>query len=128
LVAGNITADVLQTAITEHQRQSDCIRLLQSHYNQATSEIEMMRREMQSLRMEIAHIREGNHAATANATSAGPPPPSASRTQFSDPFANSRTELPPLRSLGEGMTGAPESMTGVQYEGRHVNGYREPRY
>jgi len=109
-----------EPAISEHQRQTDHIRLLQSHYNTAAAEVDIMRRELQGLRMENAALREGNHAGAA------PPPPPPAAPQFSDPFPSSaRTELPPLRSLGGAMSGGPESMTGVQYDPPRVNGYRD---
>lgn len=45
------------TAIAEHQRQSDHIRILQSQYNNAVSENEILQREIQGIKMELAQIR-----------------------------------------------------------------------
>src|SRR5688572_7162421 len=98
--------------------------MLQSHYTSQSSEIDMMRRELQGLRMENAHLRE-----SANAHAAAAQPAAAPATSFSDPFASSsRTELPPLRSLSGSLPNGPESMTGVQYDAPRVNGYREGRF
>ena len=100
--------------------------MLQSHCCTAAAEMDMIRREIASLRMENTQLRSdlaagpGHHA---------PPAPVAPPTTFTDPFANSsRTELPPLRSIGGTIPSGPESMTGVQYEPARVNGYREERF
>ncbi|KAG5919328.1 hypothetical protein E4U42_006549 [Claviceps africana] len=133
--------EILTKAIAEHQRQNDHIRILQSHYNTAAAENEMLRREIQGMRMEAAHLRgELNSAGHAQP---GPPPPpspasvpSTAPTQSqtsqskltpygSDPYAGpNRNELPPLRSIHAG----PDSMTGVQYDAPRANGYRHERY
>ncbi|POR39716.1 Protein esc1 [Tolypocladium paradoxum] len=117
--------EILTKAIAEHQRQTDHIRLLQSHYNTALAENEMLRREMHGLRMDGAH--------SAGHAQQGPPPPppqgSQSGSYAADPYASSnRTELPPLRSISNNMPNGPDSMTGVQYEAPRVNGYRQERY
>lgn len=125
---------------------------MQAHYGQVMNDVEAMRREIQALRLENARFRESaSHGGVPPpsqppppASSAGghsaqhhhhhqqpPPPPQTSATTFSDPFASGpRTELPPLRSLGAGgsLQGAPESMTGVQYEAPRSNGYRDGRF
>lgn len=122
-IASKLTA--LAPAIAEHQRQTDHIRLLQSHYNTALAENEMLRREMHGLRMDGAH--------SAGHAQQGPPQPppqsSQSGSYAADPYANSnRTELPPLRSISNNIPNGPDSMTGVQYEAPRVNGYRPERY
>ncbi|OAQ81671.1 HLH transcription factor (Hpa3) [Purpureocillium lilacinum] len=117
--------EILTKAIAEHQRQSEHLRLLQSHYNTALAEIEMLRRELHGVRMEGAH--PPSHAQQ------GPPPsqpPSSQGGSYApDPYANAnRTELPPLRSISNSIPNGPDSMTGVQYEAPRVNGYRPERY
>lgn len=107
-------------AIAEHARLADHVRILQTHYNTSVSENEMLRRELQSVKMELAQARGDGH---------GPSP--QSQTQTSAPFPQEHyqatlagTELPPLRSISNGMPQAPDSMTGVQYDGPRGNGYR----
>lgn len=123
------------TAIAEHQRQTDTIRALQSHYNTAAAENEMLRRELQGLRMESAQLRGELHSSSSHP----PPPPAPAPAQqqqqppqapyAADPYANStRPELPPIRSIGNNMSNGPESMTGVQYETPRANGFRQERY
>ncbi|QUC18171.1 uncharacterized protein UV8b_02412 [Ustilaginoidea virens] len=123
--------EILTKAIAEHQRQSDHIRALQAHYNTAAAENEMLRRELQSMRMEGGQFRgEVNSANHAQQNAAVPAPPAAPQNSQpasygGDPYANSsRTELPPLRSIHNG----PESMTGVQYDAPRVNAYRQDRF
>ncbi|KAK5987352.1 Protein esc1 [Cladobotryum mycophilum] len=118
--------EILTKAIAEHQRQSDHIRLLQSHYNTAMADNEMLRRELQGLRMESAHLR-GELSSSANHQQ--PPPPGPAAQPYSDQYANGpRTELPPLRAISNGIPNGPDSMTGVQYEAGRTNGYRSERY
>lgn len=100
-------------AITEHQRQAELIRNLQAHVAAQQSEIEMLKRE----------LHERTHRA--------PPPPH--QPMPPDPYAQDQynrprpPELPPLRSLQSSAAPVgPESMTGVQYDGPRVNGYRPP--
>lgn len=127
---------VSNTAIAEHQRQTDHIRVLQTHYNTAASENEMLRRELQKMRMESAQLR-GELSSTGHAQQGSPAPPPAAPApalppQNSQPttygndayVSTNRTELPPLRSIHNG----PDSMTGVQYDAPRVNGYRQERY
>jgi hypothetical protein len=101
--------EILTKAISEHQRQSDLIRQLQTINASQQNEIDMLRREMERM-----------HG-----------PPGQSRP-MADPYAQDQynrprpPELPPLRSLqsSTGPPTGPESMTGVQYEPPRVNGYR----
>ncbi|KAG8416786.1 hypothetical protein J3459_013663 [Metarhizium acridum] len=66
--------EILTKAIAEHQRQADAIRLLQYHCNNATSENEMLRRELQAMRMETAQLR-GEIGSSGNPPQQAPPPP-----------------------------------------------------
>lgn len=94
-------------AISEHQRQSDVIRHLQSHAATQQAEIELLKRE----------LHERMHRA---------PPQQVADHYGADQYGRQRQpELPPLRAL-QSPTGpaGPESMTGVQYEPSRVNGYR----
>lgn len=112
------------TAIAEHQRLNDHNRLLQSHYNTAMADNEILRRELNALRMEGVQLRGDINTSSGHPP---PPPPAAphSGPYPSDPYASStRPELPPIRSLNNG----PDSMTGVQYDTPRVNGYRQERY
>lgn len=123
--------EILTKAIAEHQRQNEHLRMLQSHYNTAVTENEMLRRELQGLRMESAQLR-GELGASAPHSQQQPPvaPGPASQPSYAaDSYATSnRPELPPLRSISNGVPNGPESMTGVQYEAPRVNGYRSDRY
>jgi hypothetical protein len=111
-------------AIAEHQRQSDHIRALQSHYNTAMAENDMLRRELSGMRMESSQL-----LGELNRQQAPPPGPASQAPYSSDPYANApRTELPPLRSISNGIPNGPDSMTGVQYEPPRTNGYRPERY
>jgi hypothetical protein len=119
-------------AIAEHQRQNEHLRMLQSHYNTAVTENDMLRRELQGLRMESAQLR-GELGASATHSQpqppAGPGPAPQPSSYAADPYAaSSRPELPPLRSISNSVPNGPESMTGVQYEAPRVNGYRSDRY
>lgn len=130
--------EILTKAIAEHQRQIDHIRALTTHYNSALAEIDMLRREV-GARPDSGPYRGEPHPAAAHAQppppqpAQGPPQPGA----YADPYAPpSRTELPPLRSISGGLpqgpapgpSPAPDSMTGVQYDGPRSNGYRPERY
>jgi hypothetical protein len=93
----------------------------------------MLRRELQGTRMESAHLRGELSSSGPHSTQQGPPPPGQPGSQQGpyppEPYNASRPELPPLRSISNGMPSAPDSMTGVQYEAPRVNGYRpEQRY
>lgn len=112
-------------AITEHQRQNEHLRLLQSHYNTLIADNEMLRRELQQVRMQNVQIRGDVNPASAHPPapqSAAPPQP---QPYTMDSYANGgRPELPPIRSISNGVPNGPESMTGVQYEDPRVAGYR----
>ncbi|XDG06887.1 hypothetical protein ABKA04_006502 [Annulohypoxylon sp. FPYF3050] len=117
--------EILTKAIAEHQKQSDTIKNLSGHYQNAVQEAEMLRRELDRMRMENAQLRgnvslpPGQGAANAPISSQPPADPYAQ-----DPYGRApRPELPPLRALN-----APDSMTGVQYEGQRPNGYRPDRF
>jgi hypothetical protein len=104
--------------------------MLQTHYNTAIADNEMLRRELQGMRMESAQLR-GELGAGAPHTQ--PPssvgPASQPASYPADHYAPaSRPELPPLRSISGSVPNGPESMTGVQYEAPRVNGYRNERY
>jgi hypothetical protein len=122
--------EILTKAIAEHQRQNEHLRMLQSHYNTAVADNEMLRRELQGMRMESAQLRGELGAAAPHAqppSSVGPP--SQPTSYPADHYApSSRPELPPLRSISGSVPNGPESMTGVQYEAPRVNGYRNERY
>ncbi|KAG6176815.1 hypothetical protein E4U27_004814 [Claviceps purpurea] len=134
--------EILTKAITEHQRQTEHLRAIQLHFSNTTAENEMLRRELSSMRMEIAQLR-GELNSTGHAqpppppspgpvSSSAPPQSHGSQSKLScygnDAFAGpSRNELPPLRSLSMHASG-PDSMTGVQYDTPRANGYRQERY
>lgn len=104
------------------------IRQLQGYCHRDRSEMEMLRQEVQSLKTENHQLRmqlghRGSYSA-APAPAQAPAPPSAQYP--ADPYAGSRTELPPLRSLGS-LPQGPEGMTGVQYEGSRPPSYRSDR-
>lgn len=87
-----------------------------------------LHQEIQQLRMQIP-----GHRGSYSSAAAPPPPPPASGpppgAYQPDPYPNhSRTELPPLRSLGAGpLPPQPEGMTGVQYEGSRPPSFRSER-
>ncbi|KAH6604756.1 hlh transcription factor hpa3 [Trichoderma cornu-damae] len=117
--------EILTKAIAEHQRQADHIRVLQSHYSTAMAENDMLRRELAGLRMESSQL-----LGELNRQQAPPPGPAGQPASYtSDPYASApRTELPPLRSISNGIPNGPDSMTGVQYDAPRTNGYRPERY
>ncbi|PFH55568.1 hypothetical protein XA68_18030 [Ophiocordyceps unilateralis] len=128
--------EILTKAIAEHQRMNEHIRLLQTHYNTALAENDMLRREMHGMRVEGAHA-SGHGQQNAQQQPPQPPPPQAQQAQPSsqpgqysaDHYSSAnRTELPPLRSISSSIPSGPDSMTGVQYEPPRVNGYRQERY
>ncbi|KAF4989870.1 hypothetical protein FGRMN_8848 [Fusarium graminum] len=96
--------------------------LLQSHCNTAAAENEMLRREIQGLRMGGA-----SHPPPPSST-ASTPAPQAGSYQPDHYASTNRPELPPIRSLSNGISNGPDSMTGVQYDSPHANGYRQERY
>lgn len=85
------------------------------------TDVEMMRREIASVRMENSQLR-GELSAVSNQ---GPgnhnSVPSMASYSSKDP---ARPELPPLRSLSGEISTAPESMAGVQYEQPRMSAYR----
>ncbi|KAH8130968.1 hypothetical protein ACSS6W_006638 [Trichoderma asperelloides] len=116
--------EILTKAIAEHQRQTEHVRALQSHYNTVIAENDMLRREVSGLRMENSQL-----VGELNRQSAPPPAPIGQPSYSSDPYASApRTELPPLRSISNSIPNGPDSMTGVQYEAPRSNGYRPDRY
>ncbi|KFA64184.1 hypothetical protein S40285_00887 [Stachybotrys chlorohalonatus IBT 40285] len=118
--------EILTKAIAEHQRQSEYIRALQSHYNAALQENDNLRREIHSLRGDLGQ-------SAAHQSHQGPPPAPGAQGP-AGPFSSehyapsNRTELPPLRAISSGIPNGPESMTGVQYEAPRLGGYRPERY
>ncbi|PTB69902.1 hypothetical protein BBK36DRAFT_1111127 [Trichoderma citrinoviride] len=121
--------EILTKAIAEHQRQSDHIRLLQGHINSLMADNDMLRRELSGMRMEQQHTQYAGGMDRQHGQ--GPPPGHAGQAApySSDPYASApRTELPPLRSISNGIPSGPDSMTGVQYEAPRTNGYRQERY
>lgn len=114
-------------AIAEHQKQQDYIKQLSGHCQNAQQETDILRRELEMLRMENAQLRtNGPSAQTAH--QAGYTAPAQSSA---DPYGkgSSRPELPPLRSLSGNISHGPDSMTGVQYEGQQANGgYRQAQF
>jgi len=98
----------------------------------------MLRKEIQTLRSENNQLRaQVNSSGTPPypASAPGPPgpvgaqPPPPGPYGGPDPFSNTtRTELPPLRSLGAQLPVAPESMTGVQYESSRPPSFRSDRF
>lgn len=84
----------------------------------------MLRREMQSLRMENQQLRSELTTISTNQPGGHQVPPQS----LADPYARAaaRPELPPLRALSGGLPNGPESMAGVQYEQPRPNGFRPP--
>ncbi|KAI4869271.1 putative HLH transcription factor [Hypoxylon rubiginosum] len=123
--------EILTKAIAEHQKQSDTIKSLSGHCQNAIQEAEMLRRELDRARMENAQLR-GNVPGMPGGS--GPPNVPLASQPSSDHYATdpygrpARPELPPLRALSGNLPSAPESMTGVQYEGQRTNGFRSDRF
>jgi hypothetical protein len=125
--------EILTKAINEHRAQKEYINVLQSRCNSLMSENEIMRRELQSARMDdpryrsestpqAQHQHQSSPARQQHQAPAGQGAPQGPYS--SGHYSNSsRTELPPLRAINN-MHNGPESMTGVQYEapGHVVNG------
>lgn len=144
--------EILTKAIAEHQRQGDHLRAVQTHYSTAVNENDLLRHELHQMRVEMAQMRgemsSTNGHASASAHQSSTPAsqaPAAPSSYASDQQqqqqhtpqqqqypATSGTELPPLRSISNGISAAapaapgPDSMTGVQYD--RPNGYRNERY
>ncbi|CAJ2501009.1 Uu.00g038620.m01.CDS01 [Anthostomella pinea] len=115
--------EILTKAIAEHQRLSDNIKSLSGHCQNALQENER-------LRMENAQLRGGTPAMPPGQGPASQPPQQAPADSYAqDPYGRApRPELPPLRALSNNLPNPPDSMTGVQYEGQRLNGYRQERY
>lgn len=116
-------------AITEHQRQADHIKQLSTHYQNTIAETEMLRREMDRLRMENSQLRNGAAAGSGPISQPTPAPQPPSEPYAQDPYGRGpRPELPPLRALSNNMSNGPESMTGVQYDGQRPPSFRQDRF
>jgi helix-loop-helix DNA-binding protein len=112
-------------AITEHERLSHALHQSQTSNVNLMNELESLRRENHSL---LHQLKQGGPPPPPIQQAPGPPPPPVGAYGAHDPYVH-RTELPPLRTLNGGAPGAPDSMTGVQYDPPRVNGYRqEQRY
>lgn len=121
-------ANLDHLAIAEHQRMAETVRYWQNQANLAHSELDHMRRDRDALRLENQQLR----AASLN----GQQQQQQHRMSVtgdafpSDQFnrAPPRPELPPLRSLQNGVSTAPapDSMTGVQYDYPNANGSYRP--
>ncbi|KAG9255165.1 uncharacterized protein F5Z01DRAFT_621105 [Emericellopsis atlantica] len=107
--------EILTKAIEEHKYQASLIAQLRHENSKLRQENEAMRSQMSGYRVEAP-------PASAHHAGAPPPPPQphANHASYAPEYSSgSRTELPPLRSLG------PDNMTGVQYEGTpNGAGYR----
>lgn len=91
----------------------------------AREENRALQQEVQQLRMHAPGHRGSYSAAPPPPPPASGPPPGAYQV---DPYANSRNELPPIRSVAAGpLPPAPEGMTGVQYEGSRPPSFRSER-
>ncbi|KAI5861739.1 putative HLH transcription factor [Durotheca rogersii] len=124
--------EILTKAIAEHQKQSETIKTLHSHYHNTAQEAEGLRRELERVRVENAQLR-GNM--TSMQSGQGAPSQPMPSQPSGDPYgqdlygrAPSRPELPPLRALSGNLPNAPDSMTGVQYDGQRPNGFRPDRF
>ncbi|KAI0385793.1 hypothetical protein F5Y04DRAFT_156955 [Hypomontagnella monticulosa] len=122
--------EILTKAIAEHQKQTDTIKTLSGHCQNAMQEAEILRRELDRVRIENAQLRAGVQGLTPSQGAPNAPLPSQPPADpyGQDPYGRApRPELPPLRALSN-LPNAPESMTGVQYEGQRTNGYRPDRF
>ncbi|KAI1390278.1 uncharacterized protein F4822DRAFT_231341 [Hypoxylon trugodes] len=118
--------EILTKAIAEHQKQTDTIKTLSGHCQTAIQEADMLRRELDRMRMENAQLR-GNLPGLPQGQGAPnqpmPPQPPTDPYGRDSYGAPPRPELPPLRALN-----GPDSMTGVQYEGQRPNGFQQNRF
>lgn len=118
--------EILTKAIAEHKRQADTLRSIHQNNSSLHQELDAMRRDVMALRGENTQLR--NELATvSNAHHGASSMPSLSSQTGGDGYGRPpslRQELPPLRSLGNGIPGPPDTMTGVQYEQPRANGYR----
>ncbi|KAH8675781.1 putative HLH transcription factor [Xylariales sp. PMI_506] len=123
--------EILTKAIAEHQRQQDYIKQLSGHCQSAQQESELMRRELERLRMENAQLRATPNGPSAHSQTNHSVPAQPSVDPYgADGYGRgaARPELPPLRSLSGNIPNGPDSMTGVQYEGQQTNGFRQERF
>ncbi|KAH8167228.1 hypothetical protein CIB48_g1043 [Xylaria polymorpha] len=121
--------EILSKAITEHQRQSDHIKQLSAHCQNSIAEAELLRREMERLRMENNQLRNSATTGPGPVNQSAPAQQPTTDPYTQDPYGRaSRPELPPLRALSGNLPNGPESMTGVQYEGQRTNGFRSDRF
>jgi hypothetical protein len=119
--------EILTKAIAEHQRQQDAIKQLSGHCQTTLAEAEAVRREIERLRVENAQLRGSMPSGQSPPSHAAPPQPAPE--QFAqDPYRSQRPELPPLRALSGNLPSAPESMTGVQYEGQRPGAFPPDRF
>ena len=111
-------------AISEHQRLQDGLRNMSQHCASCQNETDMLRREIQAIRMENQQLRSDLSSVSANPAAGHQPPPQS----LADPYARPapRPELPPLRALSGGLPNGPESMTGVQYDPPRPTDFRPP--
>lgn len=117
--------EILTKAITEHERLSLALHQTQSSNVNLMNELESLRRENHAL---LHQLKQGGPPPPPlQQAPPGPPPPAVGAYGAHDPYVH-RTELPPLRTLNGGAPGAPDSMTGVQYDPPRANGYRQDRY
>ncbi|KAI1482550.1 hypothetical protein F4774DRAFT_279930 [Daldinia eschscholtzii] len=120
--------EILTKAIAEHQKQSEALKSITNHCQTAMQEAEMLRREIDRLRMENAQLRGSIPIPPGQ----GPPNTAMPSQPSGDPYGQDpygrapRPELPPLRALSNNIPNNPDSMTGVQYDSqRPPNGYRQ---
>jgi len=94
---------------------------MNQHCSTVNADLELMRRELQALRVENQRLR-ADMASLSNGQ--GAPGHGVPQQALADPYAR-RQELPPLRALSGGLSGPPEPMGGVQYEQPRpgINGY-----
>lgn len=122
--------EILTKAIAEHQKQSEHIKQLSAHCQAAHHDTELMRRELERLRMENAQLRAGVQSVPPQGQASQPPQPPTDQ-YGQDPYGNGvpRPELPPLRSLSGSLPpNGPEAMAGVQYDAQRPNGFRHERF
>ncbi|KAF3055948.1 28 kDa ribonucleoprotein, chloroplastic [Daldinia childiae] len=120
--------EILTKAIAEHQKQGEALKSITNHCQTAMQEAEMLRREIDRLRMENAQLRGSIPIPPGQ----GPPNTAMPSQPSADPYGQDlygrapRPELPPLRALSNNIPNNPDSMTGVQYDSqRPPNGYRQ---
>lgn len=128
--------------------------MLQEHCRTSQTEMENLRRDANSLRLENSQLRAElsnlngtahQAAAPVNGVShnsaphmAHPAPSTPMESYQADPYGRNRVdpyavrgaELPPLRSIGGAQMATPDSMSGVQYQNESPRGatYRGERY